>query len=361
MSNVIDHYEIPSLPASFSGVSKLYEYFKGQVPTKAIKKQLSLLDSFTLHGEAKRPRQYNSYRIIFLRQQIQMDLIDMSQLAKSNDGVHFLLTAIDMFSKYTFCEGMKSKSAKNTLTCMQDMIKFFAPYRIKEILSDEGKEFDNKIVKEFLSAENIKFRTTYSEMKCAGVERVNRTIQNKLYKYLTQNDTDRYIDVLPEIMYSYNNTRHRTIQMTPTNAEKKHNHLWVRDKLMTYYTRGKKRKPKLSIGDIVRIVKLKGKFSRGYKPIRKLDLYIIRDINTRMPIPMYLLKSMKTNQTILGGFYESQLIKVSFSDKADYKVDRILETRIHNGKKQSLVKWTGKHAKYNSWIDTPEMEQSNNV
>lgn len=353
--SVISQYTIPSLPASYSGINKLYDYFKKQIPTKDIKRKLSVLDSYTLHGVARNPRKYNSYRIIKLRQQIQIDLIDISKFASANDDVHFLFNSIDMFSKYAFAEGMKSKSAKNTLQAMQNMVNFYSPRKIDEVLFDEGKEFNNKLVREFLVANNIKFRNPYSELKCAGVERFNRTIETKIYKYMTQNDTDRYIDALPELLWSYNHTSHRTIQMTPAEAEKKKNHLWVRDKLMTYYTRGKKRKPKLNVGDIVRIRKLKGKFDRGYKPIYRTELYIITDVNIRMPIPMYLVKSMRTNQKVLGGFYESQLTKVLFSNE-DYKIDRILKTRFRGGNKQALVQWEGLHKNYNSWINMPEMK-----
>lgn len=353
--NISEHYTIPSKPASFSGISKIREYYRGKVPTKKIKKELSKINSYTLHREAKRPRVFNPFHILKIRQQIQIDLIDISQISESNDGVTFLFVSIDMFSKLAYCTGLKTKSAKNTLEAMKKMIDFYKPHLPKEILSDQGTEFKNKTIQEYLDNLNISYRYPYSDIKCAGVERLNKTIQNKLYRYMTENDTDRYINVLPAIMESYNNTKHGTIKMEPRRAELKKNHLWVRDKLMSFYNRGKKRSPKLKIGDIVRIQKLRGRFARGYKPRQVTELFKIVGINTRMTMPMYLLKSIEKNDLILGGFYESQLTKIIYEDDNKFKIDRIIDTRVHKGKKQSLVKWTGHHETYNSWINTPNL------
>ena len=354
MVKLDDFYKIPSLPASFSGISKIKKHYKKKIPTKEIKEELAKLDSYTLHRESKRPRKYNPFYILKIRQQVQIDLIDVSQLAKYNDDIKFLLVGIDMFTKLVYCTGMKSKSADNSLQAIQQMIEFYTPPKPIELYSDHGTEFKNKKVQKYLQDSNISYRYPYSDLKCAGVERVNKTIQNKLYRYMTEHNTERYIDVLQDIITSYNNTKHRTILMEPFKAEDEKNHLWVRDKLLQFYNRGKKKKPNLKIGDIVRISSIKEKFSRGYNATHNTELFQIIDINTRMAIPMYLLKSLEKNDIVEGGFYESQLTQVKFAD-GDHKVDRILKTRMVNGKKQSLVKWIGRHDIHNSWIETPDL------
>ena len=47
------------------------------------------------------------------------------------------------------------------------------------------------------------------------MERVNRTLEYKLYRYFTAVNSLRYIDVLQDLVDSYNNTCHRSIGRAP--------------------------------------------------------------------------------------------------------------------------------------------------
>jgi len=68
---------------------------------------------------------------------------------------------------------------------------------------------------ELYSTENIE--------KSSVVERCNRTMKHKMFKYFTANNTKKYIDVLDDFVERYNNTRHSSIKMTPVEASKKTN------------------------------------------------------------------------------------------------------------------------------------------
>ncbi|RWR99845.1 HASI-like protein, partial [Leptotrombidium deliense] len=60
------------------------------------------------------------------------------------------------------------------------------------------------------------FFTSHGDViKCSVVERFNRTLQSKIFKYFTANGTRRYIDVLQDLVNAFNNTYHRTIKMKP--------------------------------------------------------------------------------------------------------------------------------------------------
>jgi len=67
-----------------------------------------------------------------------------------------------------------------------------------------------------LKRHNIHFYTSENEdIKAAVVERFNRTLKTKLYRYFTFKNTRRYIDILQDLVDSYNATRHRSINMSP--------------------------------------------------------------------------------------------------------------------------------------------------
>ena len=42
----------------------------------------------------------------------------------------------------------------------------------------------------------------------------------KMFKYFTANNTEKYIDVLDDFVERYNNTKHSSIKMTPVEASK---------------------------------------------------------------------------------------------------------------------------------------------
>ena len=65
----------------------------------------------------------------------------------------------------------------------------------------------------FLRKNKIEFFIVKSELRASVVERFNRTFKNKMYKYFTAKNTLTYIDVLPQLVRSYNNTYHRSVKM----------------------------------------------------------------------------------------------------------------------------------------------------
>ena len=81
-----------------------------------------------------------------------------------------------------------------------------------------GTEFYNKEVQKLVS-----LYSTENEEKSSVVERWNRTMKEKMFKYFPANSTRRYIDILDELVEQYNNTKHSSIGMTPKEATKKEN------------------------------------------------------------------------------------------------------------------------------------------
>ena len=89
---------------------------------------------------------------------------------------------------------------------------------------DEGTEFYNKNVITWLEKHDVHIYSTNNAEKNAVIERWNRTIKGQLWKYFTANNTHKYIDVLPLLIEKYNNSKHRSIGMTPIEAQKPENH-----------------------------------------------------------------------------------------------------------------------------------------
>lgn len=370
---IIRNYEKPSHPTAFSAPNQIRNYYQNydkNIKIDEIKKILQEIDSYTLHREFKKPRIRNPYYIYRKRDQIQMDLIDVSKHKNENDGITFLLVAIDSFTKFAWIIAMKKKDAITTLQAIKQIIDKLIENdeKPKCIFFDRGKEFVNRLVTNYLNEQEIKHLHPFSEIKAGIAERFNRTIQKLIFKYCTKVGHYRYIDVLPKLLLTYNTRGHRTLNgITPQQADtipinnKKQEQIRngveneIENKVnkahLDRYLKYKKVKPRYTIGTKVRINKLLNTFERGYDEQFSREQFEIVDINVRMPIPMYKIKSVSDNEIILGGFYENELQPLQ---KEKYQI-KILKKKRINGKNMLYVSWIGFDDSHNCWINAEKI------
>ena len=116
---------------------------------------------------------------------------------------------------------------------------------------DRGLEFYNKDVQKV-----VELYSTENKEKSCVIERFNRTIKEKMFKYFSAYNTWKYVYVLDLLGDQHNNTNHSSIKMTPKEASRKENENEVWRNLYPEFG-GKTLTPKFSIGDNVRITKKK--------------------------------------------------------------------------------------------------------
>ena len=73
--------------------------------------------------------------------QWQADLADMQAIARQNNGARYLLTVIDVFSKYAWVAPVKSKNAAAVTEAFNQMLNAAAPRHPNRLQTDNGKEF----------------------------------------------------------------------------------------------------------------------------------------------------------------------------------------------------------------------------
>ena len=130
----------------------------------------------------------------------------------------------------------------------------------------------------------------------------------------------RYIDVLDDLLHSYNNTFHRTIKTTPSEVNAQ-NEEEIRARL---YRPKSKLVWKFRVGDQVRIARGKREFKKGYLPSWTDEIFTIASRRPSDP-PVYKIKDY--NGEILGGnFYAFELQRVIKEDDV-YKINKILKTQ----------------------------------
>ena len=268
------------------------------------------------------------------------DLVEMIPYSRENKGFKYLLTVIDVFSKYGWIVPLKTKTGAEVTVAFKKLFEEAIP---SYIWTDAGKEFFNQHMKKLLEKHNVKLYKTHNELKSCVVERWNKTMKTDMWKYFTASNSYKYIDILPALVEKYNNSYHRSIKCTPVEAQKPENSYKV---LTTLY--GKKivkPVPKFKIEDKVRITKKKTIFDKGFTPNWTDEIFTISKIQPTVPVT-YIIKDVRGEE--LGGSFYEQELQLSHTDT--HRVEKVLRRRVRNGQKEEYVKWRGYDKSYNQWI-----------
>ncbi|GFU68511.1 uncharacterized transposon-derived protein F54H12.3 [Trichonephila clavipes] len=127
-------YENPEVPNSFGGVEALHRSVKGNI-VKDVKHWLSQKDAYTLHKPVRHKFQRNRVFVSDIDRQFQADLVDMQSLAEFNKGYKYLLTCIDLFSKFAWAVPLKDKFGKSVKSGLEIIFKERKP---KVLQTDAG-------------------------------------------------------------------------------------------------------------------------------------------------------------------------------------------------------------------------------
>lgn len=345
-------YSDPENPGALGGVKRLYEQSKRdgkKYSFKMIKDWLAEFDAYTQHAPARRKYPRRRTLAFSIDQYWQCDLVDMSKYAKYNNNYTFILTIIDVFSKFAFVRKLKRKSAKLVTAAFKSV--FSLGRKSRNISSDSGLEFRNNQLQKLLKKLGVTFFITDSEQKAAVVERFNRTFKQRLHTYMTIHNTNKYIDKIQDIVDGYNGSKHRSIGISPKLVNKQNEDI-VRERLFGVDTIRPTNSPKFSLNETVRIsIHKRPVFDKSFTPNYVYEHFTIAEILPGNP-NMYRLK--EDDGTLLGGrYYGKELIRVIKPKDAFFKIEKILKTRkVKVGKryiKEYLVKFVGFADKYNSW------------
>ena len=194
------------------------------VKRKLVKEWLKSQDMYTRYKPVVRKHKFRKTYVDYLGEQIQMDLVDMRKYKNQNKGYYWILTAVEILSRYAFAIPVYRKDTNNMTKAVTEVLKQFKNRfdvhpRVAQF--DDGKEFYNVGVKTLLEKHEIGCFSTKSDKKAAIVERFNRTLKTVMWKYFYSKGTYKWIDVLDQLLYRHNNTKHSTILMKPKDVNKK--------------------------------------------------------------------------------------------------------------------------------------------
>jgi len=248
---------------------------------------------------------------------------------------------IDIYSRYIWLFPLLNKETNTVLKCFQTFDELPS-----NLWTDLGKEFTNKQFIKWCDDNDIHLYHTGGESKAVFAERAIRTIKTMISGLMIEDNTDRYIDDLDNILDTYNNKIHSSTRETPYNIY--YNNATPKDE----YDFTPVNKPKFKVGDYVRISKVKMKFEKGYTPNWSEEVFKIIGVDESDNPVMYELEDL-LGEEVKGKFYTEELQKTDLKDYAI--VEKVLREKTVRGQKMYLVKYRGYDNRFNEYITEEQL------
>ena len=318
-------YYGPGEASSYSSIKRLYDAAKKEnsdITLKAVKEWLQKQVTYTRH---KKPHlTFPRRKVLTLRQDFvwASDLIVIDSLINFNNGYQYILTVVDLFSRKLWTRKLKQKSKKEMEMGLRSIIHENGGKSPYKLWTDEGQEY--LCLKDLYEEMEIeRYSTRNPKIKSAYAERMNKTIQDLLYKAMTAHNTARWIDLLQEVTYIHNNRISSVLHgLTPEQAHAPENEEFLRSKFLEDFAKYKKKfahkKPLFAVGDTVRLLKKRNLFSRGYEPYFEPELHVVKKVLWTYPITYKLegkQRAYYSQEMVRADAAESQAEKNYFIEK----------------------------------------------
>ena len=365
-------YQDPSNPAGLSGYNKLLRAVRQQrkdITASDVRSYLITQESYTRHGNI--PNRYIKRPILVSKPGLTVasDIADFTESSREfNDGHRYILVLIDAFSRKLWAISLTNKNA-STLSKVLD--NFFSEHSFRYMWTDRGSEYVNILCEKIYKKHNvIRYSTQNSLFKSSLAERVIRTVKSKLHRAMTQFNTNRYIDYLPEIVKSYNMTKHAGLcgEYTPNQAHSLQDPQKIMKLQSSSYIQKFKNygshiyNPKsilnLSQRDILKprtyvrllMSHVDNSFVKSYKPLFTIEIFQILRVEEGIPTIYYLQDLM--GEPITGCCYRTDLSPTSLPDY--FPIEKVISTKVCPKTKKNIyfVKYFGWPDKFSSWTES---------
>lgn len=299
----------------------IHKKLNGKYTLKQIKDFISKQEVNQLHTQENDKKQY--FPIVGDSGSYQADLTFYEQYKKSNKGYWVLLTCVNITTRKAYVKPLKNKTEINVIESFKDII--LQAGDMKTLTTDNGSEFKKNFTA-MLKKNGIEHVLVDAgdKNKMGKIERFNRTLREKIEKYLTANHTNKYIDVLDDLVEGYNNTEHSSIGIEPNQVDEKKEkeiHQDESERILEVM-------PKMIFneGDKVRLLKPKEVFEKKSGERYYRGVYEIVKKNAMS----YKLKNYK-GEVLTRRAKHYELVKVDDIQKPDIEkeVDRDIEVKQH--------------------------------
>ena len=157
---------------------------------------------------------------------LKADLIDITNLSRSNDNMNWILTVIDTKTRYAWAVQIKSKHVRTVFNAFKpiynevmETIQHINKHDERQPLeinltTDMGNEFKGEF-RDLIKNRCIASSSDNTKGRMYIIESFNRTLLSSLFKVLKLKKTSRYLDYIDSIMNAYNRRQHSALGISP--------------------------------------------------------------------------------------------------------------------------------------------------
>lgn len=306
-------YYDPKHVGSFSTPYVLYKAVKPFFPTvelAQVETWLSHQKTYALHRKVNEKFYRRKVIVRGPGIQYQADLLDVHKLKSSlNRQTRYLLTVIDCFSRFATAVPVTNKKGPTVLKALKQafaQMKDGVPLKLQ---TDQGNEFRNDLALRYYAKNKIiYFHASVHKHKAQIVERFNRTLRERIHKWITANNTNVYLPALPAILEGYNNRKHSTFKYKFAPAEVNHSN-WrqVFDLIYGDYLKNQPLHYHYQIGDRALVANFRKPSHLGKRTQTFGET--VYEIYDRLPTipPQYLIRHAQTKTPQEWPYYANEL------------------------------------------------------
>ena len=170
---LVARYQDPLKPGSLGDLTRFAK--ANGITVQRAREVLQRDLGYTLHKPRRRRFPTLPVMVFGMDEQWTADLIEVIIIAKYNRGYRYLLTVVDVFSKYAWVEPVKNKTGKVVTYAMAKILKRSEGRKPTNLQTDDRKEFYNKTFQTLMTQHGI--HSTSGDTKASVVERFNRTLK----------------------------------------------------------------------------------------------------------------------------------------------------------------------------------------
>lgn len=226
------------------------------------------------------------------------DTIHWQNIKHANSHYAYVLVVVDCFTRKWWARALKNIVSTSMIDAFQSIFDSLGPSGEQNcpthLITDGGKEFFNAPMKKFFEGYNVNHFTTPTKTpnKASMAERSIRTLKNRLSRHMQMYGTKRWVDVLVDVVRNYNATPHASLpnHMSPddvANSVANQSDVYHKSLVASSKRRAALRRPRLHVADVVRILRPKKTFEKGYTQTWSDQLYKVERVIEGDPTVYY--------------------------------------------------------------------------
>lgn len=328
---------------------------KTKLEDRDVKNYVTQEHAYTQHAPRREKFPKPFYSMSKLWHLVESDLVETGRIENFNEGVRYLLLAIECTSRKLFVKPLKNKEGKTVTAAFKELLDTF-PETPDLVRTDRGSEYKDAGFQSLLKKRGIKHLFASNTEKCAMCERAAQTLQRRLHRYMTHHNTYNFLPVLDDIVMSINNSPHASTKVAPNDFSQSDVYRCWEENYLKHMSHIPPKRPfRFNVGDTVRVSLIRHALDKSYRGTYSAQVFTIR--GRRLGRPHSYQLSNFEGEHVDGLFYEEELILAKDRPDRMYMVDQVHQRRTNpkTKKKEVLVSWLGWPASVRDWI--PEDSQ----